>query len=114
MSTASANNLEDTRAIIGDSLCLNSAWLDYERSPTQTDGGVVTNTAVGCTLPWTDYASNYFTYWGNSWPSVSKIELKLSEVMYLRELAAGDKKLRKVLKKFAPYIEITVDFPGTK
>ncbi len=51
------------------------------------------------------------TYWGNYWQH-TKIRLKLSEVEHLRAAARTDKKLRKVLKKFAPYIEVEVDFPG--
>ncbi len=92
-------------------LCLNSDWLDYEQYPKQVNS--VDNCTVTTTFPWVDSTSNYATYWPNYWHTTDrKITLKLSEVMYLREKAADDKKLRKVLKKFAPHIEITVDFPG--
>ena len=85
-------------------LCVTSDWLSSADS--------VTTTADTFYPAWTAPTADNFTYWPSYNFSAAKIELKLSEVMYLRELAVDDKKLRKVLKKFAPYIEITVDFPG--
>ena len=108
-----ANNIEDTRAVIGDTLCVSNQWLDYTQYPSSTADTVITTTGG---TGWVDVYSNHSTYWPGYWYSGSspRITLKLSEVMYLRELAAEDKKLHKVLKKFAPYIEITVEFPGAK
>jgi hypothetical protein len=39
------------------------------------------------------------------------IKLTLTEVEVLREAARKDKKVREVLRKFTPQIEIEVDFP---
>ena len=98
MTVMPANNLEDTRAVIGDSLCLSTAWLDF--TPSDVALWTVTYTLN----------PDYWPIYYNS--GQIKISLTLSQVMHLRELALEDKKLRKVLKKFAPYIEVVVDFPG--
>ena len=94
----------------GSTLCVTSSWLDYGRGSTTQDFALsVGSTTI--TPDWCVNSNQFLTYWpGYSYSA--KIELSLSEVMYLRESAVGDKKLRKVLKKFAPYIEITVDFPS--
>lgn len=54
--------------------------------------------------------TTYYQPWTYMWPA--KITLKLSEVEHLRKLAKSDAKLRGTLKKFAPFIEVEVDFPG--
>lgn len=98
----------------GETLCLNSTWLDSTIGDAAMGAEAVEFTSGSATFQlWTDPWNTYHqTYWPN-YTYERKISLKLSEVMYLRELAAEDKKLRKILKKFAPHIEITVDFPGS-
>ena len=97
----------------GSTLCVTSSWLDYGQHPSTTIGNTLPVDNGTITYPdWTAPVSSYWTYWPGYSYSAPKIELSLSEVMYLREKASEDKKLRKVLKKFAPYIEITVDFPA--
>ncbi len=99
-------------------LCLTDTWLDDTQpwvSTTTTGHTFELNTPTITYPDWTApfTTSNYVTYWPDySYRTYGKIQLKLSEVMYLRKCASEDKKLRKVLKKLAPYIEITVDFPG--
>ena len=92
-------------------LCLNSNWLDTKTAGDTLDADGVnfiqtTDNFTGWTQPYTLYSN----YWPHTYER--KISLTLSEVMHLRTVAANDKKLRKTLKKFAPHIEITVDFPG--
>lgn len=60
--------------------------------------------------------SNWRPYYERRYPWIyqptTKIRLKLSEVEYLRKLCEDDKKLRETMEKFAPHIEVEVDFPG--
>ena len=63
--------------------------------------------SVGSSVNW---CYPYYQPWAYSYKP--QITLALSEVEHLRKLAKGDKKLRKTLKKFAPYIAVEVDFPG--
>lgn len=78
-----------------------------------------------CTSPFNVTAGDYpggsvstdQSLWGRywyPWPHSYKpqISLTLTEVEHLRKLAKSDKKLRKTLQKFTPYIEVRVDFPG--
>lgn len=56
------------------------------------------------------YYPTYYTPW--AYHREPEITLTLTEVEHLRELAKGDKRLRKTLKKFAKFIAVEVDFPG--
>ena len=83
-------------------LALNANWLDY----TETTTTGLTNTSTYPAnwtyplyyQPWTAYVSNM------------EITLKMSEVERLRMAAREDKKLKKILEKFTPYIKVVVDF----
>lgn len=94
-------------------LACASNWLDetQERrqfvpnsvsSITTTTGGI--NTGI--------YAGSYYYPYYQPWyvSSYTPVNLKLSEVEYLRKKAKDDKKLREILQKFTHLIQITVDF----
>ena len=94
-------------------LACNSNWLDntQERriqanSITNTTGGYVPTTTSGVAI--SGYYYPYYTPWYVS--SYTPINLKMSEVEYLRKQAKNDKKLREILQKFTQLIQITVDF----
>ena len=70
-----------------------------------TDGNWWT---VPTTTDW--YTLPYYPSYTYTWPA--KIRLTLSEVEHLRKLAKKDAALRETLEKFAPHIDIEVDFPG--
>ena len=56
--------------------------------------------------------SEPYTDWHYSWyVPPTKITLPLSDVLLLRDRAKKDKELREVLRKIAPHLETTVDFP---
>jgi hypothetical protein len=100
-------------------LALNSNWLDAQapgidctdlgKSGTYTLG----NSFTGIVNHSIDY------YYGDWWrtycyPVIASpmrpIKLTLSEVERLRKAAKDDAKLKAILQKFTPQIEITVDF----
>lgn len=79
---------------------LNSTWLDADVIDT-TGGTACANSYITYTYPWT---TTYYT-------TPTRIRLTLSDVEHLRKCAAKDAKLKKALRKIAPYIEVEVDFP---
>ena len=97
-----------------NTLTLAADWLDTA-SPTTTD------TIVGdsVTTTFTTYPNTYSDSCVTVWPTYyhwcdqgtpRPIKLKMSEVEHLRQLARGNKRLKKILQKFTPQIEIEVDF----
>lgn len=82
---------QSTAADTTSAVYLSNNWLDAAQ---------MSNGVYGWTTPtysWTSYVTQ-------------KVRLKLSEVERLRDAAKADKKLRDVLNKLAPAIEIEVDF----
>lgn len=98
-------------------LALNDDWLVSD-STALVDGVQVnysnnlgyTSLSCGC-HGWCTCRTVY--HW---WPSTHveyrnvSIRLKMSEVDALRRRAKGDAKLRRILEKFTPHIEVVVDF----
>lgn len=95
-------------------------WLDADYEAYKAaDRRVTTNMGI---TP--EHKNNYTTVgqylayydWNYKWPwrmvetYAPKIRLKLSEVEALREAVKGNKAVRAILNRFAPFIEIEVDF----
>ncbi len=87
---------------------LTTSWLDQtagDTSATFTGDSIVNHTYTinGWCEPW------YYTPWTTIYRD-AEITLKMSEVERLRMAAREDKKLKKILEKFTPYIKVVVDF----
>src|SRR5438105_2233097 len=103
-------------------LALNSNWLDTNVANTSTHyaNTFTGQDHLGTTLtisnnwwpyqyPW--YVQPYEYHYHYSTVTVDrKIPLKLSEIEHLRKVAAKDAKLKDVLSKLTPLIEVVVDF----
>lgn len=92
-------------------------WLD-QMVPTvttvNTDGSEVLTSGY-VAIPNSTAVPIYNHWWYEPWYPIAfstspEIELKMSEVEVLREAAQKDKKLKKALQKFTPYIKVVVDF----
>ncbi len=87
-------------------VALSSNWLecsDTTASATVTDFTVTDVTSLNWVHP-------FYTPWTTTTYTHSEITLKMSEVERLRMAAREDKKLKKILEKFTPYIKVVVDF----
>lgn len=87
---------------------MNNNWLNYTDTDTTTctiTTGTTCCCVGSCSCNWT-YTPTY-TNWITS---PVTIKLKFSEVEYLRKRCKDDNKLKKILSKFGPHIEIEVDF----
>lgn len=84
-----------------------STWLDQPEPVNATS-----STTVSWWPHWVPDTTSArpLTYWYETKQAPRPIRLKLSEVERLRVAAKGDDDLRAVLQKFAPHIEIEVDF----
>lgn len=77
---------------------------------TTNSGGNSASISYNGTYVGSYYYPYYFPYTYTQYIERPPIDLKLSEVEYLRKQAKGDKKLRDILQKFTLHIRITVDF----
>lgn len=72
-------------------------WLDGA-----TGGETITNSnSIG---------NSCITVWPNWYNYPVRIVLKLSEVEHLRKICKNNAKLKEILNRFTPYIEVQVDF----
>jgi hypothetical protein len=98
-------------------LACSNNWLDETQErrqfvPNSTSiSGVSGGTTTGTYNTGIVAGSYYYPYY-SPWyvTSYTPVNLKLSEVEYLRKKAKDDKKLREILQKFTHLIQITVDF----
>ena len=91
-------------------LALSTNWLEVS-DPT---GGTTTTGGANVFTTYT-YPDNWtYRWYYHPWPACTHnaddIILKMSEVERLRMVAREDKKLKKILEKFTPYIKVVVDF----
>lgn len=88
----------------GDTVYLTDGWFEENSSVTFDSTSIVGSDSLyvgGCYTP---------TYtW--SYPVYTRIRLKLSEIEHLRKRCRDDHKLKKIMRKFAPHIEVEIDFP---
>jgi len=75
-------------------------WLDGSTGGEIHPNTTVTN-AMNC---------SYLTVWPNWYSYPVRIVLKLSEVEHLRKICKNNAKLKEILNRFTPYIEVQVDF----
>jgi hypothetical protein len=95
-------------------LACNSNWLEGNQQR-RISGNTLSNTSSGYVPTTTSGGITIGTYWYpyyQTWypSSYTPVNLKMSEVEYLRKQAKTDKKLREILQKFTHLIQITVDF----
>ena len=95
-------------------LACNSNWLDdtqerrVQASLTSTIGGNSSASIFSSGITIGIYYYPYYQPWYIT--GHTPVNLKMSEVEYLRKQAKNDKKLREILQKFTHLIQITVDF----
>lgn len=90
--------------VTGEVLALSDDWLSQGPVVREPDVHRRQLEPVDAAVLGANYVYSY------SWPTYTRIRLKLSEVLYLRKKARQDKKLRKILQQFTGHIEIEVDF----
>lgn len=91
-----------TNAMPAGDVVLDNVWVnpDYE---------ITTTPAVSNNWMWVEpYTTRREIVTVKTEPA--KIRLTFSEVEKLREIAKKDKEVARILKKFAPHVDLTIDF----
>ena len=113
-----------TEAMAGGTVALAANWLDQSQSMGMSNAAnacvSVSNNLAGdwvqttYTPGWWCYPQTYYYPWyvpATTYVNVpEKIRLKSGEVERLRKAAARDAKLKAVLNKFTPLIEVVLEF----
>jgi len=91
---------------------LNSGWLDDTFPANTSQTMTVGNTSYQC-FPTVEYHYPWFSHYTRYVEVTSParpIKLTLREVEHLREAAQRDSRVRTILEKFTPLIEVSVSF----
>jgi len=86
---------------------LSVDWVDAVNTTATTT--ITNDTTTACWDASTFCYPSYYSPWLHTC-SHETLELKMSEIERLRLAAQDDKKLKKILKKFTPFIKVVVDF----
>lgn len=92
----------------GDTVYLTDGWFEENSAGSVNfdSTSIVGSDSLyigGCYTPIRSYTWSY--------PVYTRIRLKLSEIEHLRKRCRDDHKLKMIMRKFAPHIEVEVDFP---
>lgn len=92
-------------------LTVSTNWLDTNVPTQLTNGEWSGDTIRNDTVKYYNTTTSWYPYvvYGN-YTYLPKIQLKLSEIEKLRELAKENSDIKEILNKFTAYIEVVVDF----
>lgn len=80
----------------------------WANTPAQTNYITTTGGATG----WDHNTCTGSTYWYPwNYTYSPSITLTVTEALHLQKVASNDRRLRKILKKFTPYIAVELDLP---